>query len=109
MSSLENNAFLTVILNRYFFDSVSTMENEDEHTVIALSTLLLGVGLKLKKKRRSPRRMWVKAWILRREQFCFPWAMVFRVEVVSSIKLSAAVVSCLSSIVDNVSRGSHYH
>ena len=39
--------------------------DEEERTIVAISTLLLGYGLKLKKKKR---RMWVKQWILRREQ-----------------------------------------
>ena len=42
--------------------------DEEERTIVAISTLLLGYGLILKKKKRIQRRMWVKQWILRMEQ-----------------------------------------
>ena len=44
--------------------------DERERSILAISSLMLGYGVKLKeKKRRKQRRMWVKPWILQRERF----------------------------------------
>ena len=61
----EKVASMLEIFFRVF--QLSAMDDK-ERTIVAISTLLLGYGLKLKKKKRSPRRIWVKQWILRREQ-----------------------------------------
>lgn len=44
-------------------------ENNEERAIVAVTCIIIGHAIKMRKKKRKQRRMWVKPWILQRDNF----------------------------------------